>query len=85
MKSKIYHNHPRNFANECVMVLATTPAEVAYAEDRDYEYLTRAEARKHIRFVNAENDSWGSNRAFGKMGINDILTVAQYWEGHFNG
>lgn len=78
MKPKIYHNHPRDFANECVMVRATTPEEIDYVEMHDYEYLTQKEARAHLRFVNDENDAWGSNRAFGKMSLADIPTVSQY-------
>ncbi len=66
------HRHPRGFANECEMVRCATPAEVAEAEAAGFERLTRASAIAEIRYVTAENDAWGSNRAFGRGRFEEI-------------
>ena len=76
MKRYIYHDHPRDFANECSLVAATTEAEREALKDAGYEYLTQAEARRHLRWMNGENDSWGSNRAFGTYRLDDIYGYA---------
>jgi hypothetical protein len=44
-----------------------------------YIRLTLAELRRHVRHVNAENDAWGSNRAFGP--INEIASYTEAFEG----
>lgn len=67
MKTRYYHYHPRNFANECCIVAATTPEERRLAENNGYEYITVTDLRKHIAWINSENDAWGSNRAFAKI------------------
>lgn len=66
------HRHPRGFANECELVKCATLAEIAEAEANGYERLTRASAIAEIRYVNAENDAWGSNRAFGRARFEEI-------------
>lgn len=71
-RSTYYHRHPRGFANECEMVRCVTPAEVAEAEAAGFERLTRDAALAEIRWVNAENDAWGSNRAFGRASFAEI-------------
>lgn len=65
MPARYYHKHPRNFANECDIVRTVTPAEHAKAEEQGYQRLNREEARRHIAWMNAENDAWGSGRAIG--------------------
>ncbi len=75
MRKTYWHNHPRGFANECDMVFATTREEREYLRDLGYERLSRAEARKEIRWVNGENESWESNRAFGPMALDTIEQV----------
>ena len=69
-----YHHHPRNFANECnlVRVRAGDKDSADEAEAEGYERLTRDEALKHIKWINGENDSWGSNRAVGVMRLIDV-------------
>ncbi len=95
MANTYYHKHPRGFANECSIVVATTAAERAIAEKNDYERISAADLKKHIAHVNAENDSWGSNRAFaditwenmlqnGALGMADLIQY-EAWdkeEGH---
>ncbi len=76
------HRHPRGFANECELVKCATPAEIAEAEANGYERLTRASAIAEIRYVNAENDAWGSNRAFGRARFEEIPAWSELdgWE-----
>jgi len=74
----ILHKHPRNFANECDMIRCETEADAEAAEEDDYERLTNTEARKHISWLNGENDAWGSNRAFGGLSLQAILTDPRY-------
>ena len=72
VRKTYWHNHPRNFANECDMVTATTKEQREDLDSMGYERLSRKEALAEIRYVNAENDAWGSNRAFGVMRLAQV-------------
>ena len=78
MRYTYYHRHPRQFANECSMLKASTAAQGADLRDQGYERLTVAQARRHLAWINAENDAWGSNRAIGIMRFADIPTVTEF-------
>ena len=79
MTRKTYwHKHPRGFANECDMLTATTKIQRDDLDSQGYERLSRKAALAEIKFVNAENDAWGSNRAFGVMRIATILEHDTY-------
>ena len=78
MKKTYWHRHPREFANECNMVTATTKEQREDLDAMGYERLTRREALAEIKFVNAENDAWGSNRAFGVMRLAEIAEHDTY-------
>mgnify|MGYP003396336434 CR=1 FL=1 len=69
-----YHQHPRNFANECnlVKVLVGDKDSADEAEAEGFDRLSRAEALRHISWINSENESWGSNRAIGVMRLLDV-------------
>mgnify|MGYP001582108301 FL=1 len=70
-----YHLHPRNFANECCGAYAETRDERDDLVHLGDERLTNQEMRRHLRWVNGENDAWGSNRAFGAMALATIERV----------
>lgn len=72
-----HHIHPRGFVNECHMVRCSTDDERLAAEAEGFTRLTRADAIAHLRYINYENDAWGSNRAFGRMRLADIPTWAE--------
>lgn len=72
-----WHLHPRGFANECEIVRCATPAEVAEAEAEGFERLTRADALRHIAWVNLENASMGSGSPFGRIRLSEIPTWAE--------
>ncbi len=77
MAHRYYHLHPRQIANECALVRTATAAEAAEAEALGYERITRADAARHIRWINAENDTWGSGRASGAMRLEDASTAGE--------
>lgn len=60
-----WHKHSRGFANECSLLRAATPEEAHYLARDGYTRLTRTQAHAHVRWLNAENASWGSGRAVG--------------------
>ena len=72
VRKTYWHNHPRNFANECDMVTATTKEQREDLDSMGYERLSHKQALMEIRYVNRENDAWGSNRAFGAMSIHRL-------------
>jgi len=73
MARKTYwHKHPRHFANECNLVAATTQEQREDLDAMGYERLSRKAALAEIKYVNAENESWGRNRAFGVMRLSQI-------------
>lgn len=73
-----WHLHPRGFANECSIYRAENELEETDLEAGGYERLTRREMERHIRWVNDENESWGSGRAFGKISIKDVVNSSEY-------
>ena len=73
-----WHQHPRGFANECSIMRAETAADAEELESLGYERLTVERLRKHVRWLNDENDAWGSNRAFGRISITDVMTAPDY-------
>lgn len=75
VRNAYFHIHPRNFANECSIVRCETPEEIESAEAEGYERLTRDELRRHIAWVNGENDACG--RPFGRIRLLDI--TARGW------
>ena len=77
-RNTYYHLHPRNFANECNLVRCETALERESAVAEGYERLTRAELARHISHVNGENDAWGSNRAFGRIRLLDVVRDTEY-------
>ncbi len=70
-----WHLHPRNFANECTILRASTRGDEARLADLGFERLTRQQARRHIRWINGENDAWGRNRAIGGMDFRALTDV----------
>lgn len=73
-----WHKHPRGFANECSLARCETDAEAEEAEAAGYRRLKRTEVAQHIRFLNIENDAWGSGRAFGIIRLDDVLHDPSY-------
>lgn len=78
MRYTYYHRHPRNFSNECTMLKASTPEQMRDLAERGFERLTVVQARRHLSWINAENDAWGSNRAVGVMRFADIPSVTEF-------
>ena len=39
--------------------------------------MTSEALRRHVRWVNAENDAWGSNRACGRSSFRSIVSAAE--------
>lgn len=72
MANTYWHNHPRGFANECTIIRATTQEEAEWLKANGFERLSRHELGQHVRWLNAENDSWGSGRAFGPINLRQI-------------
>lgn len=60
-----WHKHSRGFANDCALYRADTTDQATRLDALGFTRLTREEARRHIRWLNAENAAWGSNRAVG--------------------
>jgi hypothetical protein len=56
-----YHDHPRDFANECDIASATTPA--GREQCADMERLSVADLRQHLSWLRGEADGWGSGNA----------------------
>lgn len=75
IRKTYWHKHPRNFANECDAYTANTRDQREHLEDLGYEQLSREDMRRHLRWVNAENAAWGSNRASGDMALARIDEV----------
>lgn len=73
-----WHQHPRGFANECDLVRADTVERAAELDAAGYQRLTRVRLSKHVRMVNGENDAWGSNRAYGRIVLRDVLYSPEY-------
>ncbi len=73
-----WHRHPRGFSNECEPLRCETPADRRRAQQDGYERLTLAELRRHVRWLNAENAAWGSNRAVGRYHVAAIQQDAAY-------
>jgi hypothetical protein len=78
MAATYWHQHPRGFANECNLVRAETDDQADDLADRGYEQLTRGALRQHVRWLNDENDAWGSNRAFGRISVQAVLSSPEY-------
>lgn len=78
MAATYWHRHPRGFANECSLFRAESDTEAQDLESEGYTRLTRREMSAHVRWLNDENDAWGSNRAFGRIVIKDVLTAPEY-------
>ncbi len=77
MRKTYWHKHPRNFANECEMVYATTQEQMGALEKKGFERLSVTQVRRHIRWLNAENAAWGSGRAIGDYRFDDIESCAE--------
>lgn len=73
-----WHRHPRGFANECSLARAETDQEAIDLQTQGYTRLSRKAPARHIRWVNAENAAWGSNRAFGPICLIDVLSAPDY-------
>lgn len=73
-----HHLHPRNFANECSIVRCESDAERESAEAEGYERISRRNLAHHIAWLNGENDSWGSGRAFGRIRLLDVVESPEY-------
>ena len=78
MASTYWHRHPRGFANECSIVRCETPEEKKYSAAFGYARINRKDLRSHVAWINAENESWGSSRAFGKISFESILKGDEY-------
>ena len=78
MRYAYFHRHPRNFANECSMLKASTKEQIEDLEAQGYERLSVAEAKRHLAWINAENSAWGSNRAVGVMRFTDVMSVTDF-------
>lgn len=72
IRRQYWHIHPRGFANECYTYYAEQDHVSRALAHAGYERLTRRELVRHLAYVNAENDAWGSNRAFGPMRLSDV-------------
>lgn len=77
-RNTYHHLHGRGFANECSIVRCETDAERESAEPEGYERITRAVLAGHIAHINAENDAWGSNRAFGRIRLATVVESPEY-------
>ena len=73
-----WHRHPRGFANECDLVRAETSDQADTLIREGYDCLTRVELAEHVRWLNDENDAWGSNRAFGRISLKAVTSAAEY-------
>lgn len=73
-----WHRHPRGFANECDLVRSETPDQADTLIREGYDRLTRVELAEHVRWLNDENDAWGSNRAFGRISLKAVTSAAEY-------
>ena len=73
-----WHRHPRDFANECDLVRATSQADRENLDAMGYNPLTKRAALAHIKWIKGENDAWGSNRAFGAMNLIAVPTLAEF-------
>jgi hypothetical protein len=62
-----WHHHDRGFANLCTMVRAATKDEEQWLAAHGFERLTRKDAAAHARWVNGENEAWGSNSSAGSI------------------
>jgi hypothetical protein len=69
-----WHRHPRDFANECEMVKTSHLEEQEDLRSAGFHRRTRASMIEHLRWINRENESRGSNRAFGVMRISEVPT-----------
>lgn len=72
-----WHKHPR-FANECYLFRCEREEDEQALRNLGYERLTVAELRRHVQWVNGENESWGSNRAFGRIKVEEVRTSPDY-------
>lgn len=77
MRRAYYHRHEQ-WANICEMVSATTPAQRLALDDRGYERLSREQLRRHVHWLNDENDAWGSGRATGRYSPDDIKSFGSW-------
>lgn len=81
-----WYREPRGFANEidiCRIPAADTALQDA-AEKAGYKRQSRTEITARIRWVNGENDAWGSNRAFGHINLQAVLNDPAYLATHAN-
>ena len=67
-----WHRHPRGFANECETVKTEHLEEQEDLRWTGYHKVSRETLVEHIRWINRENESWGSGRAFGVMRISEV-------------
>ncbi len=72
-----WHKHPRGFANECIALRAETNQDAEFLRECGFTRLTREELRRHVRWINAENDAWGSNNAFGRGSFRSIVSASE--------
>ena len=78
MANTYWHEHPRGFSNECNVLRAETVEEADSLRKMGLQRLTVVELRNHINWINAENESWGSNNAFGKISLKAICQDPAY-------
>ena len=64
---KTYYVRSSRFANIADFVRCDDPAHAAVLEGAGYERISRADAGRRIRWINAENDAWSDGRAIGPI------------------
>jgi hypothetical protein len=78
MRKYYFHRHPRNFANECHQLSATTAEQMAELEALGYQRMTLLELKRHLAWMNGENEAWGSNRPTGNYTVDQIESATAW-------
>ena len=78
MRKTYFHRHHRNFANECHQLSATTAEQMQELTERGYERISLDQLRKHLAWMNGENDAWGSSRPTGRYVVAEIESLTDW-------
>lgn len=79
-----WHQHSRGFANECSIYRADNETQEQDLMAAGYSNLTRREMADHVRWLNGENDAWGSNRAYGRISLKAVTESNEYSAAHLD-